>query len=75
MNVYRSAIDAAVNEDLREEWSKYLEQTRRHVQILESVCKKFESDAEGAPRNGRLQSDARRASTVCGGARGASLTV
>ena len=52
VNVYRAAIDAAVNEDLREEWSKYLEQTRRHVQILESVCKKFEIDAE-SPSAGR----------------------
>jgi len=48
VNVYRTAIDSAVNENLREEWSKYLEQTRRHVQILESVCKKFEIDAESA---------------------------
>ena len=47
VNVDRTAIDAAVNEDLREEWSKYLEQTRRHVQILESVCKN-QIDAEGA---------------------------
>jgi len=48
VNVYSAAIDAAMNEDLREEWSKYLKQTRRHVQILESVCKKFEIDAESA---------------------------
>jgi hypothetical protein len=57
VNVYRTAIDSAVNEDLREEWSKYLEQTRRHVQILESVCKKFEIDAEGASPGRKIVHD------------------
>jgi rubrerythrin len=46
VQVYETAVASAVNEDLREEWSKYLEQTRRHVQILESVCKRLEIDAE-----------------------------
>jgi len=57
VNVYRTAIDSAVNENLREEWSKYLEQTRRHVQILESVCKKFELDAEGASPGRKIVHD------------------
>ena len=57
VNVYRTAIDAAVNEDLREEWSKYLEQTRRHVEILESVCKKFEIDPEGESPGRRIVHD------------------
>ena len=46
VKVYETAVKAAVNDDLREEWSEYLEQTRRHVQILEGVCKKFELDPE-----------------------------
>jgi len=57
VNVYSAAIDAAMNEDLREEWSKYLKQTRRHVQILESVCKKFEIDAEGASPGRKIVHD------------------
>ena len=46
VEVYETAVKAAVNDDLREEWTEYLEQTRKHVQILEEVCKKFEIDAE-----------------------------
>ena len=46
VQVYAAAVDAAVNEDLHEEWSEYLGQTRRHVQILERICKTFEIDPE-----------------------------
>jgi rubrerythrin len=46
VEVYRTAVESAVNEDLHKEWSEYLEQTQRHVQILEGVCRKFEIDPE-----------------------------
>jgi len=36
--VYSTALECAVNDDLREEWEKYLEQTMRHVDILTGVC-------------------------------------
>ena len=36
--VYSTALECAVNDDLREEWEKYLEQTIRHVDILTGVC-------------------------------------
>ena len=36
--VYSTALECAVNNDLREEWEKYLEQTVRHVDILTGVC-------------------------------------
>ncbi len=52
VQVYETAVKAAQNGDLREEWNKYLGQTRRHVQILEDVCKKFEIDPE-EPSPGR----------------------
>src|SRR5687768_16648595 len=35
--VYETAISCAVNEELREEWQKYLEETHRHHEILLSV--------------------------------------
>jgi rubrerythrin len=44
--VYETAVRCAVDDDLREEWTKYLEQTRRHVQILEDVFTTFEIDTE-----------------------------
>ncbi len=46
VEVYRTAVQSAVNADLRKEWSEYLEQTRRHVQIVERVCRKLEIDPE-----------------------------
>jgi hypothetical protein len=36
--VYSTALECAVDDDLREEWAKYLEQTIRHVDILTRVC-------------------------------------
>ena len=37
--VYRTALECAINDDLREEWEEYLEQTENHVEVLTSVCK------------------------------------
>ena len=37
IKVYETALQAAVNEELREEWQEYLEQTRHHEQILRDV--------------------------------------
>ena len=36
--VYSTALECAVNDDLREEWERYLEQTIRHVDVLTGVC-------------------------------------
>ncbi|HWA46682.1 MAG TPA: hypothetical protein VG742_00340 [Dongiaceae bacterium] len=43
--VYQTALECAVNDDLREEWTKYLAQTERHVEILVNVCDKLGLDA------------------------------
>lgn len=34
IQIYENAIECAVNDDLREEWTNYLEETRRHEQVL-----------------------------------------
>jgi len=39
VQVYETALRCALNEDLKEEWEEYLEQTRKHEQI---VCELFE---------------------------------
>ena len=44
VQVYESAVRCAVRPDLQEEWEKYLEQTRTHVQILEQLCTTFGID-------------------------------
>jgi rubrerythrin len=46
VKVYETALKAALNDDLRKEWTEYLSQTRKHVQILEGVLGKLEVDAE-----------------------------
>jgi rubrerythrin len=43
--IYQTALECVINDDLREEWTKYLEQTRRHVEILSSVCTSLGVDA------------------------------
>lgn len=39
--VYETALRCVINDDLKEEWTEYLEQTRNHVNILLNVFKKF----------------------------------
>jgi len=46
VKIYEAALNCAVNSDLREEWEKYLEQTKTHVQILEEVCGVMKIDAQ-----------------------------
>jgi rubrerythrin len=46
VQIYRTALRCAVNEELREEWQKYLEQTETHVAILREVFNKIELDPE-----------------------------
>lgn len=36
--VYQTALECVINDDLREEWQKYLEQTTEHVTILVATC-------------------------------------
>jgi hypothetical protein len=44
--VYETALQCVVNEDLREEWEKYLEETEKHVQVLHNACLQLEIDPE-----------------------------
>jgi len=46
VEVYTSAVACARNADLKKEWTKYLEQTRRHVKIVEGVLQEFGLDTE-----------------------------
>jgi hypothetical protein len=36
--VYQTALECAINSDLKAEWEEYLEQTRTHVEALTEVC-------------------------------------
>ena len=46
VQVYTNAVRCAENDDLKEEWEKYLEQTMRHEQILREVMETLGMDAE-----------------------------
>jgi len=38
MLVYQTALECVINDDLREEWEKYLDQTANHADILTTTC-------------------------------------
>jgi rubrerythrin len=42
--VYETAIKCALNDDLRTEWEEYLEQTRHHKDVLQSLFATLELD-------------------------------
>jgi rubrerythrin len=44
VQVYETALKCAMNPDLREEWQKYLDETRQHVRILTEVLNALKLD-------------------------------
>jgi rubrerythrin len=46
IQIYETAVSCAVNEDLKEEWEKYLEQTQNHERILKDVFETLALDPE-----------------------------
>jgi rubrerythrin len=46
VQIYTTALRCAVNEDLKKEWRKYLEQTKNHVQIVSDILKSMDLDLE-----------------------------
>jgi rubrerythrin len=46
VQIYTTALRCVVNKDLKEEWTKYLEQTKTHVQIVSEVMKGMNLDTE-----------------------------
>lgn len=46
VQVYETALRCTVNEDLREEWQGYLDETRNHVEIVNDIFTELELDPE-----------------------------
>ena len=44
VEVYTNALQCVANDELKEEWEKYLEQTQNHVQIMQDVLTKLGLD-------------------------------
>lgn len=46
VQIYTTALRCAVNDDLKKEWSKYLEQTKSHVQVVSDILTSMKLDPE-----------------------------
>jgi rubrerythrin len=46
VQVYTTALKCAVNDDLKEEWTEYLEQTERHVEVMRELFSELGLDPE-----------------------------
>jgi hypothetical protein len=46
VEIYETALRCAVNEDLRQEWAEYRDQTERHTEILQNICSQMGIDPE-----------------------------
>jgi hypothetical protein len=44
--VYQTALKCVVNGELRDEWEKYLDETKTHVRILTDACDQLAIDTE-----------------------------
>jgi rubrerythrin len=46
VQIYVTALRCAANKELKEEWNKYLEQTKSHVQVVSEILKAMNLDLE-----------------------------
>jgi len=46
VQIYTTALRCALNEELKEEWNKYLEQTKTHVQVVSDILADMNLDLE-----------------------------
>ena len=60
VEVYRMAILCASNEDLKEEWTKYLAQTERHVEVVRGIFDTLGLDPEATTPGRQIVRDKAR---------------
>lgn len=46
MLVYQTALECVQNDELREEFEKYLDETKHHVEVMEELCEAFGLELE-----------------------------
>lgn len=46
IQIYQTAIECAINEDLKEEWEEYLEQTQNHERVMLELMEKMGLDPD-----------------------------
>jgi rubrerythrin len=60
VEIYRMAILCATNEDLKKEWTEYLGQTERHVEIVRGIFEALSLDAEATTPGRQIVRDKAR---------------
>ena len=56
IDVYKTALECVINEDLREEWQKYLQETYHHERILTQLCETMGLDlTQETPGRGAMK--------------------
>ena len=46
VQIYTTALRCVMNDDLKREWTEYLEQTKQHVQIVSDILRRMNLDVE-----------------------------
>jgi rubrerythrin len=46
VEIYTTALECVQNDDLRKEWQEYLEQTKRHVEVMRELCTELGLDPD-----------------------------
>ena len=46
VQIYTTALRCAVNDDLKQEWTEYLEQTKQHVQVVSGILRRMALDPD-----------------------------
>ena len=49
VKIYETALQCALNNDLKKEWTEYLEQTRKHVEVMQGLFEKLGIAEEETP--------------------------
>ena len=79
VKIYETAVQCAVNPDLKKEWTEYLQQTKRHVKIVQELFGKLGLEPEMTPGRkvvghiGESLVKAMSMAQVAGDAKGAEL--
>lgn len=56
IKIYSTALQCVINEDLKEEWTKYLEETRHHLEIVQEIFIQFNLDAQAIVPDAKIVS-------------------
>lgn len=56
VKIYSTALQCVINEDLKEEWTKYLEETRHHLEIIQEMFIQFNLDAQAIVPDAKIVS-------------------